>query len=191
MNLYKELQNQISRSVTKIDRSEALHFFFNSPRASWVQTNQLTKRRVYMKKTTITLIALLVSELSFAHGFTTGSYKGNGLWNSRSAKGVYQTTTVIDKNTIKAHYSLPDGSSRDWSFDIQNQASTFFDVISQGTKIGSGYCLEKALVCHYELSVGQLKLEETLVQEGTKIYRYGSKDEGKGPIAWQESLDKE
>jgi hypothetical protein len=144
-----------------------------------------------MKKTTITLIALLASEICFAHGFTAGSYKGNGLWNSSKAKGIYQTSTVIDKNVIKAHYTLPDGSSRDWNFEIQDTSSTFFDVMSQGTKLGTGYCLEKAPVCHYEIKAGQMKLEETLVQEGNKIYRYGSKDEGSGPIQWQESLDKE
>lgn len=144
-----------------------------------------------MKKTTITIIALLASELCFAHGFTEGSYKGQALWNSLTGKGTYQTATVIEKNSIKAHYTLPDGSSRDWNFEIQNTGSIFFDVMSQGTKLGTGYCLEKAPVCHYEISVGQLNLEETLVQEGTKIYRYGSKNEGNGPIQWQESLDKE
>lgn len=109
------------------------------------------------------------------------SYKNNSL----------SVVVCIDKNSIKAHYTLPDGSTQDWSFEIRNVNSTFFDVVSQGVKLGSGYCLEKAPVCHYEMAMGQLKLEETLVQEGTKIYRFGSKDEGKGPIMWQESLDKE
>lgn len=144
-----------------------------------------------MKKTTITIIALLASELCFAHSFTEGSYKGQALWNSLKGAGTYQTSTVIEKNSIKAQYTLPDGSSRNWDFEIQNTGSAFFDVISQGVKLGTGYCLEKAPVCHYEISVGQLKLEETLVQEGTKIYRYGSKNDGTGPIQWQESLNKE
>lgn len=148
-----------------------------------------------MKKITITLIALLVSELSFAHSFIAGTYKGNGLWNSsstsNSTKGYYQSKAVIDKNNINAHYTFSDGTSMDWNFEIQTKGSTFFDVVSQGVTIGSGYCLEKASVCHYELSMRKFKLEETLVQVGSKIYRYGSKNEGNGPIVWQESLDKE
>lgn len=156
-----------------------------------------------MKKITITLIALLVSELSFAHSFIAGTYKGNGLWNSssisgsastanaNSSKGYYQSIAVIDKNKINAHYTFSDGTSMDWNFEIQTKGSTFFDVVSQGVTIGSGYCLEKASVCHYELSMRKFKLEETLVQVGSKIYRYGSKNEGNGPIVWQESLDKE
>jgi hypothetical protein len=92
---------------------------------------------------------------------------------------------------VSSHYVLADGSTMDWNFEIKNQGTTFYDVISYGVKIGSGYCLEKALVCHYDISVENLKLEETLVQEGTILYRYGSKNEGQGLIVWQESLNKE
>lgn len=68
-----------------------------------------------MKKTTITLIALLATEICFTQGFTSGSYKGNGLWNSKKAKGIYQTSTVIDRSVIEAHYTLPGGGG----FDLQ------------------------------------------------------------------------
>jgi len=144
-----------------------------------------------MKKTALVLTILLASQLSHAHSFTNGTYKGNGLWNSKTKNGGYQVSTVIDNNTVKTHYTLPDGNARDWNFDMQPGKSTFFDVVTQGVKVGTGYCLEKASVCHYELTVGPMKLEETLVQQGTKFYRYGSKDEGQGPIMWQESTDKE
>ncbi|HWU43732.1 MAG TPA: hypothetical protein VN132_09850 [Bdellovibrio sp.] len=144
-----------------------------------------------MKKTMITLITLLASELCLAYSLPNGSYHGNGLWNSLTAQGGYQTSAVIDNNRINGHYTLQDGSTLDWNFEMQATSSVFFDVLNHGEKLGTGYCLEKASLCHYEISVGSLKLEESLVQQGNKIYRYGSKDEGRGPIMWQESLDKE
>jgi hypothetical protein len=143
-------------------------------------------------KNAIVLFITLVSQLSLASPLTNGSYKGKGLWNSPTGqKGTYQNSTLINGNLIQARYHLTDGSTRDWNFTIRPTCSNFFDVLADAQKVGAGYCLDKAPVCHYELTVKQLKLEETLVQEGTKLYRYGSKADAQDRILWQESLDKE
>ena len=144
-----------------------------------------------MKKTIAFLTVVMAYSISFAHGLTEGSYTGNGLWKSNTAKGNYQASTDIGKKTIQAKYVLAGGTTLEWNFDILESANGFFDVISHGKKLGSGYCLDNVPVCHYEIATGKFKLEETLVQQSNTIYRYGSKDEGRGSITWQESLDME
>jgi hypothetical protein len=144
-----------------------------------------------MKTAMVLLATILVSQAGLAHGLSEGSYKGAGAWVSAGAQGPYEVTTVIGPKTIQTRYLLPSKEKREWNFEISTSTSGFFDVTSNGTKLGSGYCLDKAPVCHYEVSVGALKVEETLVQQGGKLYRFGAKDEGKGPIRWQESMDKE
>jgi hypothetical protein len=144
-----------------------------------------------MKTAMVLLATVLVSQSGFAHGLTEGSYKGSGAWASAGGQGAYRVTTVIGPKTIQTSYLLPSKEKRDWNFEISASTSGFFDVTSNGTKLGSGYCLDKAPVCHYEVSLGALKVEETLVQQDGKLYRFGSKDEGQGPIRWQESADKE
>lgn len=141
-----------------------------------------------MKKTVTLLATILISQLGNAHSLTEGSYSGNGLWHSTQSSGTYKTVSVVEKNEIKTKYQLPDDSVKEWNFQIKELTNGFFEISNKGTRLGTGYCLEKAPVCHYQFSVEQLILEETLVQEGSKIYKFGSKDEGQGPISWQESL---
>lgn len=141
-----------------------------------------------MKATVTILATILISQLGQAHSLTEGSYSGNGLWHSTQSTGTYKTVSVVEKNEIKTKYQLPDGSVKEWNFQIKELTNGFFEISNKGTQLGNGYCLEKTPVCHYQFSVGQLKLEETLVQEGSKIYKFGSKDEGHGPISWQENL---
>jgi hypothetical protein len=126
-----------------------------------------------------------------AAGITDGNYKGSGLWKSVKDKGSYSVTTAIKSNTVSASYELPDGSKKEWNFDMEPSINGFFKVKTFGAEIGSGYCLEKAEVCHYEIQVGKLKLEETLILQNDKLYRFGSKDEDSGRIVWQEAMDKE
>lgn len=141
-----------------------------------------------MKATLSLLATILISQLGYAHSLTEGTYSGNALWHSVQTNGTYKTVSTVKKNEIKTKYQLPDGSIKEWNFQINESTNEFFEILSQGVQLGNGYCLEKAPVCHYQFSVGQLKLEETIVQEGNKIYRFGSKDEGRGLISWQESL---
>ncbi len=141
-----------------------------------------------MKATVFLLTTILISQLGQAHSLTEGSYSGNGLWHSVQSTGTYKTISVVKKNEIKTIYQLLDGSTKEWNFQIKESTNGFFEISSQEVQIGTGYCLEKVHVCHYQLSIGQLKLEETLVEQNNTLYKFGSKDEGQGPISWQESL---
>lgn len=139
----------------------------------------------------ISIALLLFGNTCLAGVLTEGSFKGRGLWQSEKVKGTYTVTTSIKSNKVSASYELADGSKKEWIFDIESSNSGFFKVKTFGAEIGSGYCLEKAEVCHYEIAVGKLKLEETLIKHENKLYRFGSKDEGSGRIVWQEAMDKE
>jgi len=148
--------------------------------------------------TTITfLTAILAANAGMAHGFQAGTYSGEGLWNSSQAKGTYKVELQVKGNEISSQYAITDTGSKKWSFTMKNKAHNFFDVVSEGEKIGTGYCLEKALVCHYEVAQGDFKLEETIVQEPAQqpaqqknvIYKFGSKQTGANVISWQEKLN--
>lgn len=141
-----------------------------------------------MKATVFLLTTILISQLGQAHRLTEGSYSGNGLWHSAQSTGTYKTISVVKKNEIKTIYQLLDGSTKEWNFQIKESTNGFFEISTQGVQLGMGYCLEKVPVCHYQVSIGKMKLEETLVQEKNTLYKFGSKDEGQGPISWQESL---
>ena len=142
-----------------------------------------------MKSTLTFLTMVLASTVCLAHGLTEGKYTGHGLWKSEKTTGQYSITASIGAKKIQTAYILPDGTTKQWDFDIVESTNGFFDVMSQSVKLGAGYCLDKAPVCHYEISAGNLKLEETLVQQDKKLYRYGSKNQGQGALLWQESLD--
>jgi hypothetical protein len=134
---------------------------------------------------------LLFANTCLAAGLTDGNYKGSGLWKSEKDTGSYSVTTAIKSNKVSASYELPDGTQKEWIFDMDPSNNGFFKVKTFGAEIGSGYCLEKAEVCHYEIQVGKLKLEETLTLQNDKLYRFGSKDDGAGRTVWQEAMDKE
>ncbi|MEK6705208.1 MAG: hypothetical protein AABZ06_05420 [Bdellovibrionota bacterium] len=141
-----------------------------------------------MKLTTLVLTSLVA--INVYAGLPDGDFKGDGLWKSARDQGTYEVSTSINGNIIAGSYTLPNGTKKEWKFEMEQTTSGFFKVKAYGTEVGKGYCLEKAEVCHYEIAVGKLVLEETLTAFGDKLYRFGSKDEGFGRIMWQESLDK-
>ena len=132
---------------------------------------------------------MLFANNCLAAGLSDGSFKGNGLWQSEHDKGSYSVTTIIQSNKISSSYEMPDGSKKEWTFDMETSSNGFFKVKTYGAEIGSGYCLENAVVCHYDIQVGKLKLEETLTLQNDKLYRFGSKDDGSGRSFWQEAMD--
>lgn len=142
-------------------------------------------------KTVLIALLVLVAEVSFAEGLTNGSFEGTGLWKASSGrvKGEYKTTTVIKGNKVEASYNMGPAGQYGWKFEMKETAPGFFDVMSRGEKVGAGYCLEKVVVCHYDVSAPNLKLEETITIQGATLYRFGSKNQGRGTIAWQEKLN--
>jgi hypothetical protein len=144
-----------------------------------------------MKIKILTILVALLSSQAWASAFPVGNYHGHGLWKSLSEKGNYTNTISINNNSVSTDYKLPDGSRRKWNFEMSPQQNGFFKVISEGTELGQGYCLEKAEVCHYEIKQGTFSLEETFTLLDGRLYRFGSKDYGKGRIMWQEAADKD
>jgi len=143
-----------------------------------------------MKSIISFLTLVIASQLSFSHTLPEGTYQGKGVWKSISEGGNYTNTTVISKDQIKTHYKLPNGKYMDWDFTLSNENNSFFDLTIDGQKVGSGYCLEKITLCHYQFEVPGVKLEESLVQQENNIYRYGSKIINGKTIFWQERLEK-
>lgn len=143
-----------------------------------------------LKVQTLALLTGLISVSAIASTIPDGTYTGQALWKSRSQQGNYAVQVTVAENTFQTEYSLPDGTKKQWDFEMAPEANGFFKVKTHEVEVGSGYCLEKSPVCHYQVKIADLSLEETLtVQEG-KLYRFGSKQDGTGQILWQESLDK-
>lgn len=139
--------------------------------------------------TTFAAMALiLTSNQSIASGIREGNFVGKGLWKSENATGAYKVSVVIQNDTVSSEYELSDGSKLSWNFKMNGTANGFFKVKSQGVEIGSGYCLDRAEVCHYEIKTSKLNLEETLTILDGNLYRFGSKYMGKVKTAWQEAL---
>ena len=144
-----------------------------------------------MKKQMLALVTGLITLQAQAGMIPDGSYKGNGAWRSSSDKGNYAIQTSISGHKISTNYALPDGSKKEWNFEIVTGEAGQFSVLANSLTIGSGYCLDQVDVCHYEIKVNDFSLEETLTLMDKKLYRFGSKTEGQGRTLWQESMDKE
>lgn len=143
-----------------------------------------------MKYLLIALFALSAQSALAASGtpLPDGSFKGEGHWKSQKTQGAYRAETQIRGDKIEAKYDSSQGKFQ-WSFETRQKANGFFSVLAEGHIVGDGYCLDHAKVCHYEVKVGSLNLEETLVYLEGHLYRYGSKQaEGEAKVFWQEAL---
>lgn len=143
-----------------------------------------------MRVTIIAVLLGLVSIQSWAGKLPEGSYAGKGLWASSADRGNYKVTTKISQDSVSADYILADGSKKEWIFKIVPTTGNFFKVTVYGLEVGEGYCLDKVDLCHYQVKIKQLSLEETLTSRDGKFYRFGSKDTGSGTIVWQEAYQK-
>ena len=142
-------------------------------------------------KTTLILAALALSMQSLAFaGLPEGNFSGKALWKTQKETGKYEVSTEIKGGSISSTYTLPDGSVKNWNFEMQPTANGFFSVVSGKRTLGQGYCLEHVSLCHYEINFGETTLEESLTVENEKLYKYGSKKEKGILIMWQEALSK-
>lgn len=139
----------------------------------------------------MTLILTSLMGTSAYAGLPDGNFKGNGLWKSANDQGTYEVMTSVNGNHIVTSYKLPNGTQKEWKFEMEPTSNGFFKVKTNGTEVGKGYCLENVAVCHYDMILGSLFLEETLTASGSKLYKLGSKDQGTGQIMWQEAMDKQ
>jgi hypothetical protein len=141
---------------------------------------------------TVSRIALsLLLSTATAHAAGTmpeGHFKGEGLWKSTTEQGSYQVQTKIQGDRIESSYQSKEGNYV-WEIELKATANGFFKVLSKGQELGSGYCLEQAKVCHYELNAATLALEETLVYQDGKLFRFGSKNVAGAKVFWQEKQE--
>ncbi len=141
-----------------------------------------------VRQQVIALTLTILSNVALAGSFPEGTFSGQGSWKSESQKGAYTVETKIVGNIVQTEYVLPDGTEREWTFEMVPTTNGLFKVKTAGVEVGEGYCIDHADVCHYEVQFGSFSLEETLTLENGKLYRLGSKDEGSGRVIWQEAL---
>ena len=135
---------------------------------------------------TMLLVVAMVSAPAMASAIQDGAYKGSAQWKSSTqGAGTYEVTTTITGETLNSTYVF-DGQTKTWNFTAKVNANSTFDVISDGQKVGDGYCLD--VQCHYSAFNGNL--EETLTFYGDNLYKLGSKSEDGAKIMWQEQLSK-
>lgn len=139
-----------------------------------------------MKSTLLVVLGLLFSPIASADSLPAGKYGGRGLWKTTEKTGTYEVVTIVAEKSIETTYSLPNGETKVWKFDMTQSANGFFVVEVGGEVVGQGYCIERSPSCHYEIQVGPMKLEETLTVQQGQMYRMGSKTEGGKQIAFQE-----
>ena len=128
------------------------------------------------------LTFIVLGANAYAAGIPEGRYAGRGQWKSPQKEGTYKVETVIGRDTIATSYSMPDGSKRTANFRLTALENGNFKIKSHGQLIGHGYCLDRAEVCHFEIKMSGLELEETLTSMNGKLYRFGSKNQGQGLI---------
>jgi hypothetical protein len=144
-----------------------------------------------MKAALIIGTALMtLTALSHAEGLPEGNFKGDGLWKGHETSGKYTVSSELKGQTLISTYRMPDGSTSNWSFEMKAKENGFFDVISGAKVVGGGYCLDHVVLCHYEVKMGKLQLEETLTIQNEKLYKFGSKTENGFHVMWQEALGK-
>lgn len=139
-------------------------------------------------KVSLFVIATLLSTAAWSHSLPEGTWQGDGLWHSSLQKGSYKVETQIFGNLISNVYTLKDGTKKVWAFHGIPTNGNFFKVDLDDKEVGQGYCLDRATVCHYEASIGNMQLEETITHLDGKLYRFGSKVENGKRIMWQESM---
>lgn len=144
-------------------------------------------------KTTMTALFLgLFTVAALADTVPDGRFKGTGLWKSLKETGGYEVTAELQGNVMDSQYVMADGSIQKLKVEREALAQGFFNLKMSGQKVGQGYCLDGAIVCHYEIETPGVYVEETMTVQGDNLYRFGHKKiQGTEEVFWQENLRKE
>jgi hypothetical protein len=138
--------------------------------------------------TLLTLTLLTLGQAAHADSIPNGSYQGKGLWKSGATRGDYSVTTTVRDAAVTSTYQFAIGETRKVELELRADAHGFLRVLSDGKEVGTGYCIERVALCHYEMKTAKLSLEETLTIQAGKLYKFGSKTEGGVTVMWQEAL---
>lgn len=139
------------------------------------------------------LVAVLVLASSTAWGMTNipdGAYQGQGRWNDNQGQnGSYDVTASVKSGVITSKYTTA-GQTEIYEFEAKAGSHGTFEVLVAGQKVGDGYCM--SVQCHYAISYGDTKLEETMTFYQDHFYRIGSKlVNGQKLVTWEESMEKQ
>ncbi len=138
------------------------------------------------------LLVGLFSQNVFAgipEGLPQGNFIGEGLWRDTTQQGGYRVETHLSGDRIETIYNIGANDEKKYTMIFAPSENGFFTVKVENEEIGKGYCLKQAQVCHYEIKVGELKLEETLTFLDGKLYRFGSKERSGHYVMWQEEQE--
>src|SRR5438309_1719961 len=125
-----------------------------------IQPNNKQPKGDSMKTQFLTL-ALTVLSASVSHAdIRPGTYVGHGQWKSEGGlTGEYQATAIASADEIKSEYTYKD-KARNFTMKLVQKGQGFFDILSEGKRIGDGYCM--TVVCHYTVTAPEVSIEESL-----------------------------
>ncbi|MGZ3651975.1 MAG: hypothetical protein ACXVB9_04955 [Bdellovibrionota bacterium] len=141
-----------------------------------------------MKTTMILATLLTFSGVAQADSIRDGHFQGKGLWKSETATGSYEVTTDVAGSLFSSSYKLANGQTIKTAMELKPAANGFLKVIDGGKQVGTGYCIEREQLCHYEVKNDKISLEETLTIQNGKLYKFGSKTTDGVTVMWQEAL---
>jgi len=117
-----------------------------------------------------------------------GTYDGQARWkDSAGHTGTYKVSTFVQGGAVLTSYFYNNGKAI-YAFRMDETSDGFFDVMSNGNKVGEGQCL--SVQCHYTADLGGVQIEETLTYWQGHLYKQGSKKIGNVTIAWEEAMTK-
>ena len=136
-----------------------------------------------------------ISSAQAANLFSGLNLKGQGEWrDSNGMKGTFDSTMVVARDKVVSTYAIKvpgagvvETFATDYGMVLK--AGESFAVTSNGSEIGTGYCVDQ-LICHYQANFYGIALEETMVRTSAKtVRRFGSKVLPNGvTVTWDEIL---
>lgn len=137
------------------------------------------------------------------------SYSGSGVWhNSNGENGTHSASVSCEDQAdgtkkVSKTYTA-NNQTKTYSFVLKPVDSQFFKIMSGDQVVGGGYCWDfsnqtnnegspsmNGKVCHSQIRVGTVEVEETVKFVDNAMMRIGSKYDSTNhsAITWKEKLD--
>ncbi|MBI2519400.1 MAG: hypothetical protein HYV97_03245 [Bdellovibrio sp.] len=142
-----------------------------------------------MKKTALIMGLLLSGNVIAMTQLPAGNYQGDGLAVHQGGKNEqYLVESKVTGQAIESTYRVGSETMK-YAFQARFDKHGFFEVLMEGTKVGTGYCM--SVWCHYSIKIGDFSLEETLTFYQGHLYRLGQKNNNGKLVSWEEDLERE
>ena len=138
----------------------------------------------------LTVLSTLPAMAQAASLIPEGQYEGRGLGKTEAGQGSYQVKTSIVDNVLSSTYTLSNGDVKSVQITLVPTKNGFLTAQISGQNVGTGYCLDHATLCHFEINAGGVALEETMTVENSMLFVFGSKVQYGVKVFWQEALSK-